>query len=94
MRYRAGGRIEGSPFPCQLVTSAADGSEVVVDRVENEATGVVYTSDDAGQVTIGGGVGKERKLRLPRLQQSRVGYGWRASRWDVLLVEVTIRRPH
>jgi hypothetical protein len=26
----------------------------------DDGTGVVYTSDDAGQVTIGGGVGKER----------------------------------
>jgi hypothetical protein len=28
--------------------------------VSDDGTGVVYKSDDAGQVTIGGGVGKER----------------------------------
>jgi hypothetical protein len=43
-------------FEGKFVPSAATIRFAVCD----DATGVTYTSDDAGQVTIGGGVGKER----------------------------------
>ena len=43
-------------FEGKFVPSAATIHFAVCD----DASGVTYTSDDAGQVTIGGGVGKER----------------------------------
>ena len=43
-------------FAGQFIPSSA----TIRFAVSDDGSGVVYTSDDAGQVTIGGGVGKER----------------------------------
>jgi hypothetical protein len=43
-------------FAGQFIPSTA----TIRFAVSDDGTGVVYSSDDAGQVTIGGGVGKER----------------------------------
>jgi hypothetical protein len=43
-------------FAGQFIPSTA----TIRFAASDDGTGVVYTSDDAGQVTIGGGVGKER----------------------------------
>ncbi len=43
-------------FAGQFIPSSA----TIRFAVSDDGTGVVYKSDDAGQVTIGGGVGKER----------------------------------
>ena len=43
-------------FAGQFIPSSAS----IRFAVSDDGTGVVYKSDDAGQVTVGGGVGKER----------------------------------